>query len=294
MNPNTKLFQLNPSVVPWAPPVPASVSSVDLPPMPPDVVANRGEQPAVEHVIDLTKFGAHLVSDVSYYDENFGFSGEDLNKLRTLDKQVLENLRNIRKGATEVLGFDKAYSIQAKSVPYFLFPYSHSNRYNLIAQAQGGGGKTVAFVIGMLLNIDPNQHFTQALCLGLTRELAYQIKVDAVDPLSKFMNIRKLMLLNDYWHPDGAGPITDHLIVGTPGVVEAQIKAERLDLSRLRTFVLDEADEIVAQKGNLKATTFKIKNQGRFVFKSLKNDQSNFTSTSQPSLFYLCQTVLLN
>jgi hypothetical protein len=50
-------------------------------------------------------------------------------------------------------------------------------------------GKTIAFVIGMLARVDPNQHCMQALCLTPTRELANQILSDAVRPLSSRMPV---------------------------------------------------------------------------------------------------------
>ena len=71
----------------------------------------------------------------------------------------------------------KPFKIQASTLPYIL------DGRNIIAQAQAGAGKTIAFVIGMLSRLDTNQNKLQAVCLSPTRELAVQIMTDAIDKL---------------------------------------------------------------------------------------------------------------
>lgn len=77
--------------------------------------------------------------------------------------------------------FEKPSEIQASTLPLIL-----SNK-SVIAQAQSGAGKTIAFVIGMLAKVDVNYRGLQALCLAPTRELANQIVDFAVRPLSSRM-----------------------------------------------------------------------------------------------------------
>jgi len=74
--------------------------------------------------------------------------------------------------------FEKPSEIQASTLPLIL-----SNK-SVIAQAQSGAGKTIAFVIGMLAKVDPRYATLQALCLAPARELANQIVDLAVTPLS--------------------------------------------------------------------------------------------------------------
>lgn len=77
-------------------------------------------------------------------------------------KPILESL-------TLEMRFEKPSEIQASTLPLIL------DGHNVIAQAQSGAGKTIAFVIGMLTMVDPNQKCPQALCLTPTRELANQV-----------------------------------------------------------------------------------------------------------------------
>ena len=77
--------------------------------------------------------------------------------------------------------FEKPSAIQAQTIPLIL------DGRNVIAQAQAGSGKTIAFTIGMLSIIDTSRPEVQALCLTPTRELADQILKDAVVGLSSRM-----------------------------------------------------------------------------------------------------------
>jgi len=87
----------------------------------------------------------------------------------------------ILESLTREMRFTKPSAIQAATLPH-IFQGS-----NVIAQAQSGAGKTIAFVIGMLSRVDSSSTALQALCLAPTRELANQIVSDAVLPLSTRM-----------------------------------------------------------------------------------------------------------
>ena len=82
---------------------------------------------------------------------------------------------------TKEMRFEKPSEIQASTLPLIL-----SNK-SVIAQAQSGAGKTIAFAIGMLAKVDVNFRGLQALCLAPTRELANQIVELAIKPLSSRM-----------------------------------------------------------------------------------------------------------
>ena len=74
--------------------------------------------------------------------------------------------------------FEKPSEIQASTLPLIL------DNKSVIAQAQSGAGKTIAFAIGMLAKVDVNFRGLQALCLAPTRELVNQIVDNAIKPLS--------------------------------------------------------------------------------------------------------------
>jgi len=132
-------------------------------------------------------------------------------------------------------------AIQAQSLPPIL------QQRDLIAQANTGSGKTLAFAIGILHRLDPADFSTQALVLCPTRELADQVAKE-LRRIARFAdNIKVLTLCG------GApmGPqITSlqhgaHIIVGTPGRIQDHMSRASIDLSGVRTLVLDEADRMV-------------------------------------------------
>jgi ATP-dependent RNA helicase DDX19/DBP5 len=125
---------------------------------------------------------------------------------------------------------------------------------NVIAQAQTGSGKTIAFAIGMLCAVDPNKKGVQAICLTPTRELATQIINDAIIPLSKYMvGIKYDLLIPDepgkYSRVKGS-TCDANIVVGTPGTVKGLITRRYLtDLKKtVKVFVCDEADTMVDQR----------------------------------------------
>ena len=77
--------------------------------------------------------------------------------------------------------FEKPSEVQASTLPLIL------DNQSVIAQAQSGAGKTIAFAIGMLAKVDVSFRGLQALCLAPTRELVHQIVDHAIKPLSSRM-----------------------------------------------------------------------------------------------------------
>lgn len=148
--------------------------------------------------------------------------------------------------------FEKPSAIQAWTLPLIL------EGKNIIAQAQSGAGKTIAFVIGMLSRIDPRVNVVQALCLTPTREIAIQIIEDAVKPLStRIPGLQcETGVPGKEIAPDSVS--NSQLIVGTPGTIKRWIKEGYLPTKHIRIFVLDEADHMVAEKA-MGADTLQIK-----------------------------------
>ena len=146
---------------------------------------------------------------------------------------VLANLRQ--------LGYLAMTPIQAASLPDAL------RGKDLIAQAKTGSGKTCAFALPLLANLNPRRFAVQALVLCPTRELADQVSVE-IRRLARAQENIKLVTLC------GGVPLRGqlaslehgaHIVVGTPGRVMDHLARESLRLDALNTLVLDEADRML-------------------------------------------------
>jgi len=140
------------------------------------------------------------------------------------------------------LGYSDMTPIQAKSLPFILAGE------DIIAKAKTGSGKTVAFGLGLLANLDASLYETQALVLCPTRELADQVS-KAIRGLAAFMPNIKLLTLC------GGVPIrhqlaslaqhAPHIVVGTPGRIKDHLTRKSLKLDAVQVLVLDEADRML-------------------------------------------------
>jgi ATP-dependent RNA helicase DeaD len=143
--------------------------------------------------------------------------------------------------AIEKVGYEKPSPIQAESIPLILAGH------DLLGQAQTGTGKTGAFALPMLANLDIDQDYTQLLVLAPTRELAIQV-AEAFQVYASFS--KKIRVLPIYGGQSYDNQIRQlkrgvQVVVGTPGRVIDHIKRGTLKLDRLRFLVLDEADEML-------------------------------------------------
>ncbi|ORX54146.1 putative DBP5-RNA helicase [Hesseltinella vesiculosa] len=164
--------------------------------------------------------------------------------------------------------FNKPSKIQERALPLLL----QNPPRNLIGQSQSGTGKTAAFVLTMLSRVDKSIPAPQALCLAPSRELARQI-MDVVELMGKFSDITTSIVVKDSWSRDR--PITGQVVVGTPGSVFDVMRRKLLPVKNIKTFVLDEADNMLDQ-GGLGDQTFRI--QGLVP----KNAQSVLFSATFP------------
>jgi len=145
------------------------------------------------------------------------------------------------------MGFNYPSKIQESALPTLLADPPQ----NMIAQAQSGTGKTAAFTLAMISRIDTSQDYPQVLCVCPTYELAVQIGAVA-SSMSKFcpeVNIR--YAVRGELLPRGT-KIQEQLIIGTPGKVLdwSSMKMNLFDLKRIKMFVLDEADVMIAIQGH--------------------------------------------
>ena len=140
----------------------------------------------------------------------------------------------------EDLGFENLFPIQAQAIMPLL------EGKDVIGQAQTGTGKTAAFGVPMVERVNPTISKVQGLVLVPTRELAVQ---DA-ENIGLFAKYAKMKVLPVY----GGEPIGRqiralqhgvHIVVGTPGRVIDLIKRRIMNLSSVKTLVLDEADRML-------------------------------------------------
>lgn len=148
-------------------------------------------------------------------------------------------LNDALKKALEELGFTKPTEIQAKAIPQLL----EAKNIDFHGQAQTGTGKTLAFGLPMLNNLDPKSKHVQALIVAPTRELVVQI-YESLEKVSKHMAVTITPIYGGMSMSDQVRILRRgvQVIVGTPGRLNDHIRRKTLDLSQVRTLVLDEAD----------------------------------------------------
>ncbi len=148
--------------------------------------------------------------------------------------------KNIFKVLHEV-GYETPSPIQAQTIPLML------KGRDLVGQAQTGTGKTAAFALPILSNLDLKQKQPQVLVLTPTRELAIQV----AEAFQKYaMYLKGFHVLPVYGGQEYRTQIRAlergvHVVVGTPGRVMDHMRKGNLKLGGLTTLVLDEADEML-------------------------------------------------
>jgi ATP-independent RNA helicase DbpA len=138
------------------------------------------------------------------------------------------------------LGYKDMTPVQAATLPLAL------QGRDLIAQAKTGSGKTAAFGIGMLLKLNPTLFAVQGLVMCPTRELADQVANELRRLARGIGNVKVVVLTGGIsMRPQIASlEFGAHIVVGTPGRIRDHLQRRTLDLARLRTLVLDEADRM--------------------------------------------------
>lgn len=149
-----------------------------------------------------------------------------------LSKKVLNAVRD--------MGFEEPSPIQAQTIPLAL------EGHDVIGQAQTGTGKTAAFGIPTIEQIDEKNKYIQALVLTPTRELAIQI-AEEFNKIGKYKRVKTL--------PVYGGQMIDRqiralrfgvkVVVGTPGRLIDHIRRNTIKLDHVKMLILDEADEML-------------------------------------------------
>ena len=141
----------------------------------------------------------------------------------------------------ETLEYRQMTTIQQKSLPLIL------SGKDVIAQAKTGSGKTAAFGLGLLQNLDVKRFRVQSLVLCPTRELADQVAKEIRKLARAIHNIKVLTLCGGTSIGPQIGSLEHgaHIIVGTPGRIIDHLNKDRLNFDDLNTLVLDEADRML-------------------------------------------------
>jgi len=150
-----------------------------------------------------------------------------------LGKPILKALQSV--------GYEKPSPIQAQTIPVLL------KGQDVLGQAQTGTGKTAAFALPTLTQIDLKNRAPQVLVLAPTRELAIQVAEAFKTYASQMKGFHVLPVYGgqDYRVQTRALDRGVHVIVGTPGRIMDHIRRGNINLQELRTFILDEADEML-------------------------------------------------
>jgi ATP-independent RNA helicase DbpA len=159
-------------------------------------------------------------------------SANDISSL-SLSTDQIKNL--------DLLGYKTLTPVQSECIPAILAGK------DLIVQAKTGSGKTAAFGLGLVEKINQRFFGVQSLVLCPTRELADQVATELRKLARCIPNIKLVVLC-------GGKPLRKqvdslehgaHIVVGTPGRIKDHLSRETLDLSQLKTLVLDEADRML-------------------------------------------------
>jgi ATP-dependent RNA helicase DeaD len=152
----------------------------------------------------------------------------------TIKNQVMQ--------AVKALGFTQPTEIQEKTIPVL-----QQWQGDFVGQAQTGTGKTAAFLIPLLEQVDFEATHIQALILAPTRELARQIHRE-LEKLAAYLPLSSTTIYGGVPYDKQLGAINKgkpQIIVGTPGRVIDLLKQRKLDLSLCQQLIIDEADEML-------------------------------------------------
>lgn len=183
--------------------------------------------------------------------------------------------------AIKAAGYVEMTPIQEQAMPVAL------ENKDVLGQAQTGTGKTAAFGIPAIQRANRDDHFISTLVMSPTRELAIQTR----DELARLGRDKKIRVMVVYGGADIGRQIRDlknppHILVGTPGRLQDHLNRKTVDVSHLKTLVLDEADEML-DMGFLEDISK--------IIKSLpKERQTLLFSATMPQDIYQIGTAFMN
>jgi superfamily II DNA/RNA helicase len=156
------------------------------------------------------------------------------------NKFEMYNLSESLLKALDLMGYDEPTEVQNQTIPVI------KRTQDLVIKSETGSGKTAAFAIPIIDNIEWEENSPQALVLTPTRELAQQVSEEMFN-IGRF---KRMKVVSIYGKTPIKSQIKDlkqktHIVAGTPGRVLDHIVRGTLDLSKIKYLVLDEADEML-------------------------------------------------
>ena len=137
-------------------------------------------------------------------------------------------------------GYETPAPIQIRTIPIM------SEKKDIVAQSQSGTGKTGAFVVGVLQNIDETSRRTQALIISPTRELAIQTKMVA-EEIGRYTQIKiGLCVGGTPMNANKRDILNAHVLAATPGRLIGIMQQQCFYASDINMLVLDEADVLLS------------------------------------------------
>ncbi|XP_050394539.1 spliceosome RNA helicase Ddx39b isoform X2 [Patella vulgata] len=141
-------------------------------------------------------------------------------------------------------GFEHPSEVQHECIPQAILSM------DVLCQAKSGMGKTAVFVLATLQQLEPVDGQVSVLVLAHTRELAFQISKE-YERFSKYMNNVKIAVffggMSVKKDEDVLKKNCPHIVVGTPGRLQALIRSKALSLKHVKHFILDECDKMLAE-----------------------------------------------
>ena len=143
--------------------------------------------------------------------------------------------------AIEGLGYKKPSEVQDRVIPEIMM------NKDVLVKSKTGSGKTAAFAIPLCEKIEWEENKPQVLVLSPTRELALQVSEDFIN-IGRFKRIKSVPVFGKQPISEQAKALKQktHVVVGTPGRILDHIDRGSLEVSKIKYFVIDEADEMLS------------------------------------------------
>ncbi|CAE7472914.1 DBP5 [Symbiodinium natans] len=140
------------------------------------------------------------------------------------------------------MGFTKPSKIQGLALPIAM------QGRNIIGQARNGSGKTAAFALAMLANVETQKKSPQGLCVCPTRELTMQNHA-VIQRLGKFTGLEFFLAVPQEQRAPRS--VNAQVVVGTPGKLQDWLKKRIINPKDFRIFVVDEADQMIDEEQSM-------------------------------------------
>ena len=149
-----------------------------------------------------------------------------------LDNNIIKSLKSLK--------YDRPSKVQEEVIPELL------NKKDVIVKSKTGSGKTASFAIPLCESVDINENSVQGLVIAPTRELALQIK-EEIQNIGRIKKVRCSAIFGKQPLKDQVAELKQrvHIVVATPGRIIDHIGRGTIDLSKIKYFIIDEADKML-------------------------------------------------